>query len=145
MITEHTGDLFTSDAPAIGHGVNCQGVMGAGIARTFRDKYPGMYKWYRECCQGNSLKPGEVLDWADDEGKIILNIVTQDLPGANAKFTYLIAGLVNACVYLKYDGIDRLAIPRIGCGIGGLNWGLTHNWIQAIAADYDMHIEIWSL
>lgn len=146
MITEHFGDLFTSDAPAIGHGVNCKGVMGAGIARIFRDKYPDMYSYYKECCTDYpGLKPGECLDWKTEDGKYVLNIASQDEPGANAKFTYLIAGLANACIFLKYEGINRFAIPRIGCGIGGLNWGNTRSWIWSIADAYDMHIEVWSL
>jgi O-acetyl-ADP-ribose deacetylase (regulator of RNase III) len=32
VITWKEGDLFASGLPAIAHGVNCRGVMGAGIA-----------------------------------------------------------------------------------------------------------------
>jgi O-acetyl-ADP-ribose deacetylase (regulator of RNase III) len=36
VIVERTGDLLTSECPAVGHGVNTLGSMGAGIAVEFR-------------------------------------------------------------------------------------------------------------
>ena len=44
------GDIFDSNADAIVHQVNCQGVMGAGVARQVRDKYPNVYVEYRALC-----------------------------------------------------------------------------------------------
>jgi O-acetyl-ADP-ribose deacetylase (regulator of RNase III) len=41
------GDLFDNahHVQAFAHGCNCQGSMGAGIAKTFRSRYPEMYDW----------------------------------------------------------------------------------------------------
>lgn len=48
-----SGDLFENehDARAFSHGCNCQGSMGAGIAKTFRARYPAMYEAYRNRCK----------------------------------------------------------------------------------------------
>src|SRR5262249_34840272 len=48
-----SGDLFDNahDAQAFAHGCNCQGSMGAGIAKTFRSRYPEMYEEYRRRCK----------------------------------------------------------------------------------------------
>ena len=48
-----SGDLFDNahDAQAFAHGCNCQGSMGAGIAKTFRARYPDMYEEYRRRCK----------------------------------------------------------------------------------------------
>jgi len=48
MILERTGDLFSSDCPALGQGVNTLGLMGAGIAVEFRRRWPAMAEAYRQ-------------------------------------------------------------------------------------------------
>ena len=44
-----TGDLFANayKARAFAQGCNCQGSMGAGIAKGFRQRYPTMFEEYR--------------------------------------------------------------------------------------------------
>lgn len=39
-VTIMQGDIFTTQAQVIGHGVNTQGLMGNGVARTIRIMYP---------------------------------------------------------------------------------------------------------
>lgn len=48
-----SGDLFADEhcVQAFAHGCNCQGSMGAGIAKTFRARYPEMYEEYRRRCK----------------------------------------------------------------------------------------------
>ena len=48
-----SGDLFDNahGVRAFAHGCNCQGSMGAGVAKTFRARYPEMYEEYRRRCK----------------------------------------------------------------------------------------------
>ena len=46
-----TGNVLDSDAPIIAHQVNCQGVMGAGVAKCIREKYPDIMTDYVRWCQ----------------------------------------------------------------------------------------------
>lgn len=41
-----TGNVLDSDAPIIAHQVNCMGVMGAGVAKCIREKYPDIMFTY---------------------------------------------------------------------------------------------------
>jgi O-acetyl-ADP-ribose deacetylase (regulator of RNase III) len=134
---EIQGDLFTSDAPAIGHGVNCRGVMGAGIAVAFREKYPAMYRHYRKMCDAGELQPGGIFAWSarPDEGPWVYNIASQDEPGANATYEWLDQGLRSAVANMVAWGQDRIAIPRIGCGIGGLDWLMVADVIDGVEQD----------
>jgi hypothetical protein len=43
QIRYQTGDIFTSSAQVIVNPVNCRGVMGAGLARAFKQRYPEMF------------------------------------------------------------------------------------------------------
>jgi O-acetyl-ADP-ribose deacetylase (regulator of RNase III) len=119
--TEVTGDLFDMDLPAIGHGVNCVGIMGAGIARVFRDKYPDMFAAYKIRCAFHRLHPGQVMSW-NAGNQMILNLATQFYPGADATLGDVDAAVKQALRFCEKEGIASLGLPRIGSGIGGLRW-----------------------
>ena len=76
------GDLFANEhqAQALAHGCNCQGVMGAGIALGFRERYPAMYSEYRRRCQAapRQFNPGEVFLWKDAALPWVFNLATQE-------------------------------------------------------------------
>lgn len=143
MIIDKTGDIFTSTAPAIGHGVNCEGVMGKGIAVEFKTRYPDMYEAYREICASKSLKPGLSYMWIAED-KVIANIASQDLPGPNARYAWTIQGINAALNWCESNGIDRLAIPRIGAGIGGLKWADMYYLIVDQLNDHAVDLEVWT-
>jgi hypothetical protein len=44
-------DLFASPAHTLVNPVNTTGVIGAGLARAFRDRYPEMFCQYQELCR----------------------------------------------------------------------------------------------
>lgn len=121
MITYRQGDLFTCGLPAIAHGVNCRGVMGAGIARQFRSRYPKMFQSYRRRCLRGELLPGEIVPWKHHDGTVIYNLATQQEPGADAQ-PWMITAAVGQMITEAYHDfrITRIAMPLIGCGIGGL-------------------------
>jgi O-acetyl-ADP-ribose deacetylase (regulator of RNase III) len=124
------GDLLLSDEKAIAHGCNTKGAYGAGIAGQIAKRFPKAKDMYLSDL--NNFKLGSVQTvWCldrisrDDEGgprtKWIFNLATQRNPGADASLWAIFlafANLAEAC----YEGFSRIAIPRIGCGIGGLEW-----------------------
>lgn len=117
------GDLFAVPARAIGHGVNCKGVMGAGIARPIREKFPEMYEAYKEECKSGRLKPGGVFPWYEEASDLwIYNMASQDKPGPDARLTWLAEAAASTLEHASKQGIYAVNIPQIGCGIGGLEW-----------------------
>lgn len=117
MLTEVKGDLFAGGYKAIGHGVNCHKVMGAGIAYSFAKRWPKMYEEYKDL----TMKPGEVFYYATGNGWVH-NIATQDEPGRTAKYAYVVVGVHQALKLCRALGTPHLALPAIGCGIGGLTY-----------------------
>lgn len=136
-VKEITGDLFSTDATMIGHGVNCKGAMKSGIAIEFRSRFDDMHEIYMSLCETESLIPGDVFFYEDkDSGWTIANIASQLLPGKNAKYTWAIKGIGSALDHAQSFGHSALAIPRIGCGVGGLDWKMMR---QLILAEFDEH------
>ena len=136
MITK-TGNLFDTDAKFIGHGVNIYGAMGAGIAVQFKNGFhEGMFKSYRAACMSDDdvpragegeLQPGG-LHWWTDGDITVFNIASQSRPGRFAKEAWLTMGLFRAASVAHRESSTlagqppvKIAIPAIGCGIGGLH------------------------
>lgn len=142
MSVEHvTGDLFAQGADAIGHGVNCRGVMGAGIAVAFRQRFPAMYAQYRVECREHRLALGGVFPWRDDaSGLVVYNLASQDRPGRHATLAALRSSLTVTLTHAERVGVRSLALPRIGCGIGGLLWEQARDVIEDVASRSDVRV-----
>lgn len=150
---ERHGDLFTTKARLIGHGVNCKGVMGAGIAKAFREKYPENYTEYREAVMCGKLIPGGYFFYPYVSPNLgILNLASQNKPGADARYHWLFSSLFRAAEDVAISG-DKfkddfgtlIAIPEIGCGIGGLQWKKVAPLIENIESlvDHQVEFEVW--
>ena len=136
---EITGSLFDAPQRAIGHGVNMKGLMGAGIAAEFARRYPEMLPAYRLWCE--VALPGDVMLYKVNDGRTVVNIGSQNLPGKDARYEWLAAGLLHAAADLYELGTRQLALPRIGCGIGGLKWDAVRVITQLVEANCDGKFE----
>lgn len=47
--------------------INCIGVMGAGIALEFKNRYPKMFQDYKERCRKGLIRPGDCYSWNTDD------------------------------------------------------------------------------
>ncbi len=121
MFTYCEGDIFASDADALINAVNCKGVMGKGLAADFKKKYPKNYQNYRNECLSQRLTTGK-LSIFDEKGKTIINFPTKDDWRRPSKLSYISEGLDSLAEYLNHSRIKSIAIPKLGCGIGGLDW-----------------------
>lgn len=132
MITWTEGDLFTCGIPAIAHGCNCRGVMDAGIAAQFRQRWPGMYEAYRLRCRKGAFIPGDIMAWKHPAG-LVFCLATQEEPGPSAQPWMIAAAVGRMITEARHDfRVRMIAMPYIGCGIGGLEV----SQLQAALAPY---------
>lgn len=115
-------DLFASGASVLVNPVNCVGVMGAGLARAFRERFPEMMSGYEEACSFGRLRPGEFSLWAAEDGQKVMNLATKDHFRDPSRPEYVGSGLFYLSLYLQAKKPESLALPMIGCGLGGLEW-----------------------
>lgn len=132
-------DLFDKgEFEMIGHGANCQGIMGAGIAAQIKERYPAAY--YADIY--SSLGPIDKLgNFTCTPEEDIFNFYTQFSPGRNANYIW-----VRSCLKkfsYCYPHPFKIGLPKIGCGIGGLNWEIVKSIIQRELADYDVTVVIY--
>jgi len=121
--TENKSDLFSTQFPVIVHGTNCHGVMGAGVARVVAEKYPDVYGWYKAVCANGDFQLGGCqLLYSAVGKKWIANLATQYDLGSDARLSAVEVSLHNLAIKLNKINVGSVAMPMIGCGIGGLNW-----------------------
>ena len=131
------GDLFSTEHKYILHGCNSLGVMGSGVAKTVRQRYPDAYETYHHWCS-RGFKLGKYLA-VDCGDKIIINAVTQQNYGKVAEqqgpnpvrhVSYdAVAEIFNE-LNTNYAGIT-IAMPRVGAALGGGSWDVISAIIES--------------
>jgi O-acetyl-ADP-ribose deacetylase (regulator of RNase III) len=123
MILERNVSIFDSGAEVLVNPVNCVGVMGAGLALAFKKNFPHCYPPYAEACRKKSLRPGSILLIAP-QGTFpgILCFPTKDHWRKPSRLEWVEAGLACIAENATKWGVGSLAMPLIGCGLGGLLW-----------------------
>ena len=137
MIELTSGDLLTAEAEALVNTVNCVGVMGRGVALQFKNAYPGNFNFYKAACDKKELHPGKMLtfDRASLENpRYIINFPTKRDWKGKSKLSYIEEGLDALVAEVKRLDIRSVAVPPLGCGLGGLNWDEVKPRIEAAFA-----------
>ena len=125
MIQPASGDILESPAEALVNTVNCVGVMGRGIALQFKNRYPENYKEYALACKLNEVRPGTmfVTNTNQFQGpRYIINFPTKRHWRGKSRLEDIDAGLADLVRVVSDLKIKSIAVPPLGCGLGGLNW-----------------------
>lgn len=121
MITYVKGSLFESPAKVLVNTVNTVGVMGKGIAKTFKEIYPVMFAEYQTICEKGLFQPGKLWLYKTPH-KWILNFPTKEHWRNPSKLEYIEEGLKKFVSSYPSQGITSIAFPQLGCGNGELDW-----------------------
>jgi hypothetical protein len=131
-------DMLEIQTGILCHQVNCQGVMGSGIAKSIANKWPKVNERYKECCKQSSsaLLLGDSQVVQINDSLFVANVFGQNFYGTkNGPATdYLAVG--RAFESLKqiikdinhwetYHNLPNLPVYvpyKMGCGLGGGNW-----------------------
>ena len=145
VITILHGNLLEAVADLYINPVNTVGVMGAGVAKAFKLKYPDMYQDYRKACskgqvyvkvEGNKIKYKPHV-WIHPKRQfLIINLPTKTHWKYPSRYEYIVAGLL--WIRNNFDKLQRalgrpiktIAMPFVGCGLGGLS---KHKVLRLIA------------
>jgi ribA/ribD-fused uncharacterized protein len=113
--------------------------MGAGIAKTFRARYPEMYDVYRSRCNAEPRRfnLGDCWLWRADDKPWVFNLGTQEgYWRARASYEAIEQSLRRMRGQADAEGITSIAIPRIGVGHGGLSWKKVRAIVEAVFGDW---------
>ena len=125
MITFKQGDLFQDSAEALVNPVNCVGTMGKGLAKEFKRKFPDNFREYVRACRAGRVRPGRMLVFHTHRPEInryIINFPTKRDWRDPSRIEDIEAGVQVLADEVRNRRIRSLAIPALGCGLGGLPW-----------------------
>ena len=161
-----SGNIFKSGADAIVNPVNCEGVMGAGLAKQFAEKYPFNLWAYKAACNG-FLNPGKIVvthftgsahvidkngivcNWSffkrnpSIQQPIIVNFPTKDKWKNKSEYGYIESGLRALEMFPKVFNAKSIAIPALGCGLGELEFEKVAKLIDNFSKKVNMKVELY--
>ncbi len=125
MIELTQGDILQADAEALVNTVNCVGVMGRGIALQFKKRFPENFRLYKAVCDKKELRPGKMFIYDLNRlynPRYIVNFPTKRHWKGKSRMEDIEAGLQTLVEEVRKRDIHSIAIPPLGCGLGGLRW-----------------------
>ena len=145
MVNIINGNLLDSKEDYICHQVNCQGVMGSGVAKAIRDEWPEVFTEYRsyvDMCFGTPL--GSVCYVPiNNSNQTVANMFAQSSYGYDGKRYTSYDAFCN-CLNAMARDIPKsktIAFPyKIGSDRGGANWNIIYAMICEILGDWDVTI-----
>lgn len=139
-LTVIEGDMFFSEMQTLTVSVNCVGVMGKGLASRVKYQYPDVYVFYQDVCKRRVLRMGKPFIYkrefspmespaadTDDNGNgahrvWFLLFPTKQHWRQNSDVNGIAQGLEWVKANALKEGIQSLALPALGCGLGNLEW-----------------------
>jgi len=139
MIEYKIGNILTEDAEALVNTVNCVGIMGRGIALQFKNAFPENFKSYAAACKRNEVQPGRMFVF--ETGRLtnpryIINFPTKRHWQGKSRIEDIDAGLAALAEEIRLRNIRSIAIPPLGCGLGGLDWSEVRPRIEAALREF---------
>jgi O-acetyl-ADP-ribose deacetylase (regulator of RNase III) len=137
------GDLFATEGlVAYAHGVNCAGAMGAGIAIEFKKRWPRMFEEYALRCADRRFQLGDVFPWSEG-GVTVYNLGTQEHWRKKSQLPALAKALRTMATLATNAGIERVGLPRIGAGLGGLDWMRVKRVLTEVGGETKVSLEVF--
>lgn len=130
------GDITEATEPYILHQVNCQNVMGSGVAKALYIKWPQVKSEYHEYCEQHMDRLGRVQGVILGNGQMVFNCFTQDTFGTTGKHTkyWAVAEVFQRIAEVTED--ESVAIPYLyGCDLGGGDWNVVSALIEEAFGD----------
>ena len=156
VIEYKQADLLAEDAEALVNTVNCVGVMGKGLALQFKKKFRANFEAYARACERKAVRPGRMfvvdlhgepepagqlpMAFAEEPGaysasaerpRYIINFPTKDHWRRGSRMQYIEDGLRDLAREIRERGITSVAVPALGCDLGGLEWDEVRPRIEA--------------
>ncbi|GLK68109.1 type II toxin-antitoxin system antitoxin DNA ADP-ribosyl glycohydrolase DarG [Hansschlegelia plantiphila] len=144
MISFTTGDILTADAEALVNTVNCVGIMGRGVALQFKNAFPNNFKAYAEACKAGMVQPGRMFVYdrmTVNNPRYVINFPTKRHWRGKSRMEDIESGLAALASEIRDRKIRSIAIPPLGSGLGGLDWGdVRPRIIEALGGINDVEI-----
>ncbi len=139
------GDMLEAKVDALVNPVNTAGVMGRGLALQFKAAFPECFAPYRAACEAGELVPGKVLACKrPGVPRYVFHFPTKRHWRDRSKLEDVRDGLVDLVRQVRELYVESIAVPPLGCGLGGLDWAEVRPLIvRAFEGAGDVHVVLF--
>ena len=126
---------YNGDLDVLVHGCNCFNTMGAGLAKSIKNKYPKAHAEDLTTIKGDKNKLGNYTAVIEQNKYhntfIIINGYTQYYYGNKfgTPVNYNAISQLFKKIKINYPGL-RITYPKIGCGLAGGDWNIISDIID---------------
>ncbi len=138
-----SGSILTDESKAIVIPVNTMGIAGAGLARQWKIQYPDEHHQYVEVCKDKRFNIGEVLALVSISNRLFLCFPTKIVPQKRSELVWIEDGLPDLVRLVFTLQIKSLALPALGCGLGGLPWRDVKPLIEKHLGDLNIPVRVY--
>ena len=144
-------DIFLSKADALVNPVNCKGLMGQGLALEFKKRFPECVQPYKTAVASGNLLPGTLLfvhlivqpDLFSTKRPAVILFPTKNHWRDKSKIEWIDKGLRFLRDNYRQWQINSVAIPQVGCGLGGLPWPEVKQLIEQYLCSEPVDLEVY--
>ena len=147
-MTQGSGNLLDSGCEALVNTVNCVGAMGRGLALAIARAYPACLPEYRTACRTRTLRPGGVLVWEithATQAKWIFQTATKDHWRMPSRIDDVERAVENLAATITATGARTVAMPALGCGLGGLDRNIVGPMMHRAFAPLAAEIRVFGI
>jgi O-acetyl-ADP-ribose deacetylase (regulator of RNase III) len=116
------GNIFNSSASALVNPVNCVGTAGAGLALAFKRRFPFQTAEYARQCRAGNIRIGRVTVIRRAQDRSMICFPTKQHWKDSSNLPDIELGLIALRKAILENDFDGVAVPALGCGLGGLDW-----------------------
>lgn len=120
-IVNGEADMFLAPVQALVNPVNILGIMGKGLALEFKSRFPKSSAHYTAACKRANFQIGTVCSFAEN-GQTVIHLPTKTVPQKPSEYKHVQLGMIALVDEMHRLNITSIAIPALGCGLGGLEW-----------------------
>ncbi len=155
------GDMFFSGMQTLTISVNTVGVMGKGLASRAKYQFPDAYVEYQRVCKSGELTMGRPYLYKREKSldvEMAEDPASLTLPNRETWFLFFptkrhwrqkadLAGIEQGLKWIRANyqeaGIESLALPALGCGLGQLSWADVGPRMCRALADLDIPVRVY--
>ena len=145
MIEYKVGDVLSEKTEALVNTVNCVGVMGRGVALQFKKAFPDNFKAYAKACKMGEVEPGQMFVYETerlDYPRYIINFPTKRHWRGKSRMADIESGLTALANEIRDRGIQSIALPPLGSGLGGLDWAAVRSRIETALGELSADVRV---
>lgn len=144
-------DIFDSEADAFVNPVNSKGTMGKGIALEFKKRFPEYFPPYKHACDVGKLRPGNLLfvqitvlpEYFGCKKPAVIMFPTKNHWRGKSRIEWIEKGLDFLRKHYREWRLNSIAMPQLGCGLGGLEWDQVEPLIEKYFKNEPIKVEVY--